>query len=183
MHVVIQLIVSLITKLDLFQINFDTDVTNIHVLKAEILLQPIRAFVGNVTESVKQLLRPVFEQRDLGHESFTQVRHELLERLSFLDLKEILVVVYVCHVIKAKIARTVFREKKFFCGANLIKELRQQLIVLKAFRNLVALDWETLITAVGKLLNDTTLVTFDDSYGLFTVVNRAHTFLVEFSLE
>ena len=55
--------------------------------------------------------------------------------------------------------------------------------MLEALGNLVALNREALVTAVGQLLDDAALVELDNSDGLLSVVDRAHTLRVEFSLK
>jgi len=51
-----------------------------------------------------------------------------------------LIVVRIGHVVKAKVARAVLREKKFFCGADLVEKLGEELVMLEALRDLVALN-------------------------------------------
>ena len=46
--------------------------------------------------------------------------------------------------------------------------------MFKALWNLEALDWESLITAVGQLLDNAAFVHLEDSNRLLAVVDRAH---------
>jgi len=64
-HVILQVVVSLLSKLDLLEVDLDTDVTHVHILEAQVFLQAESALVGDVSESVKQLFGPILEQRDL----------------------------------------------------------------------------------------------------------------------
>ena len=101
MHVVVQIVVSLLSKLDLLEVDLDANVTDIHILQAEVLLEAVCALVCDVAESVQQLLRPILEERDLWHECLSKIGQQLLQRLAFLDFKEVLVVVGVGHVVEA----------------------------------------------------------------------------------
>ena len=53
--------------------------------------------------------------------------------------------------------------------------------MLKALWNFVTLDRESLITAVGKLLDNAALIKLDDADGLLPVVDRANSSGIEFS--
>ena len=55
--------------------------------------------------------------------------------------------------------------------------------MLKALGNLVALDRETLVAAVGQLLHDAALVELQHANGLLPIVHGSHAPLVELSLE
>lgn len=103
--------------------------------------------------------------------------------MALFDLEEILVVVNIRHVVKAQITRTILREQELFGGSNLIEELSQELVLLEAFRYLVAFYWEAFITAVCELLNNATLVHFDDLDWLLSVVDRAYSSSIELALE
>ena len=107
-HVVVQVVVSLLSKLDLLEVDLDANVADIHILQAEVLLEAVRALVGDVSECIQQLLRPVLEERYLWHECLSKISQQLLQRLTLLDFKEVLVVVGVCHVVEAEVARAVF---------------------------------------------------------------------------
>ena len=109
MHVVIELVVPLVAKLDLLEVDLDADVADVNVLQTQVLLQAIRALVCDVPESVEQLLGPILEERDLRQQRFAQVCEELLQGLSLFDLEKVLIVVGIRHIIKAEIAWTVFR--------------------------------------------------------------------------
>ena len=52
MHVVVQIVVSLLSELDLLEVDLDADVADVHVLQTQVLLQAIRALVCDVPESV-----------------------------------------------------------------------------------------------------------------------------------
>ena len=93
MHVVVQVVVSLLTELDLLEVDLDTNVAHIDVLEGEVFLQTIGTLVCDITESVQKFLGPVLEQGNLWHQGFALVSQELLERLALFDLKEVLVVV------------------------------------------------------------------------------------------
>ena len=123
MHVVVQIVVSLLSELDLLEIDFDANVADIHILQAEVLLEAVSALVGDVAESVQQLLRPILEERDLWHECLSKIGQQLLQRLAFLDFKEVLVVVRVGHVVEAEVAWAILRDQELLCCANLIEEL------------------------------------------------------------
>ena len=58
---VVQLIVALVSKLDLLEVDLDTDVTHVDVFQAEVLLQAVRALVSDVSERIEKFLRPVLE--------------------------------------------------------------------------------------------------------------------------
>ena len=100
-HVVVQVIVALLAKLDLFKVDFDTDITHIDILKRQVLLETERAFICDISERIQQFLGPVFKQWDLRQKCLMQVSHQLLERLAFFDLKEVLIVLWITHVVEA----------------------------------------------------------------------------------
>ena len=104
---VIELIVSLIPKFDLLEVHLDSDITHVYVLQTQILLQTVRALVCYVPKRIEKLLGPVLEEGDLGQECLAQICEELLQRLALFDLKKVLVVVGIRHVIEAEVARTV----------------------------------------------------------------------------
>ena len=52
MHVVVQIVVSLLSKLDLLEVDLDSNVTYIDVLETEVLLKAIGTLVGDVAEGV-----------------------------------------------------------------------------------------------------------------------------------
>ena len=183
MHVVVELVVPLVAELYLLEVDLDADVADVNVLQTQVLLQAIRALVRDVPESVEQLLGPILEEWDLRQQRFAQVCEELLQGLSLFYLEKVLIVVGIRHVIEAEITWTVFRQKKLFCGANLIEKLCQQLVVLEALWDLEALNREALVAAVGQLLDDAALVEFEYAYRLFTVVNGSHTLGVELALK
>lgn len=62
---ILQVVVSLLSKLDLLEVDLDTNVTHIHILETQVLLQAESALVGDVSECVEQLFGPILEQRDL----------------------------------------------------------------------------------------------------------------------
>eukprot|EP00353_Schmidingerella_taraikaensis_P001457 CAMPEP_0185594784 /NCGR_PEP_ID=MMETSP0434-20130131/76118_1 /TAXON_ID=626734 ORGANISM="Favella taraikaensis, Strain Fe Narragansett Bay" /NCGR_SAMPLE_ID=MMETSP0434 /ASSEMBLY_ACC=CAM_ASM_000379 /LENGTH=139 /DNA_ID=CAMNT_0028222341 /DNA_START=736 /DNA_END=1155 /DNA_ORIENTATION=- len=136
---VVEVVVALLPKLDLLQVDFDADLANVHVLQRQVLLQAERAFVGDVAERIQQLLRPALIQRHVRLQSLAQVRQQFLKRLALLNLEEVLIEIGVAHVIEAEVAGAVLRQQQLFCGANLVEELRQKLVVLEALR-----DQETL---------------------------------------
>ena len=103
-HVVVQIVVSLLSELDLLEVNLDANVADIHILQAEVLLEAVCALVGDVPESVQQLLGPILEERYLWHECLSKIGQQLLQWLTFLDFKEVLVVVGVGHVVEAEVA-------------------------------------------------------------------------------
>ena len=123
MHVVVQIIVSLLPELDLLEVDLNANIAHIHILQAEVLLESVSALVGDVSESVQQFLSPILKERYLRHESLSQIGQQLFQRLAFLDFKEVLVVVWVGHVVEAKVAWTILRNQEFLCCANLIEKL------------------------------------------------------------
>ena len=58
---VVQLIVALVSKLDLLEVDLDANVTHVDIFQAEVLLQAVRALVGDVSERIEKFLCPVFE--------------------------------------------------------------------------------------------------------------------------
>ena len=55
--------------------------------------------------------------------------------------------------------------------------------MLKALGDLVTFNWMTVVAAVGKLLNDATLIQFDYANWLISIVNRADSSCVELALK
>ena len=124
-HVVVQVVVSLLSKLDLLKVALDANVADIHILQAEVLLKAVRALVGDVSECIQQLLRPVLEERYLWHECLSKISQQLLQRFALLDFKEVLVIFDVGHIVEAKITWAVLGKQQLFGSSDLIEELRQ----------------------------------------------------------
>ena len=93
MHMVVDVVVSLLTELDLPQKHFDADFAHIDILECEALIEAKCALVGDIAEGIQEFFSPAFEHRDVRLQSLAQIRKQLLKWLSFLDLKEVLVVV------------------------------------------------------------------------------------------
>lgn len=55
--------------------------------------------------------------------------------------------------------------------------------MFKALRDFVTLNRESLVTTVGKLLDNAALVELDDADGLLPVVDRANSSAIEFSFQ
>ena len=145
MHVIVQIVISLLSEFDFLQVDFDADFVHIDVLQAEIFLKSIGALVSDVSEGVEKLFGPVFEQRDLLEKGLSLVSQKLLERLAFLDFEEVLVEVSVGHVVETEVGWAVFGEKELFGSSDLVEHVGQDFIVLKAFGDLVALDWVAVV--------------------------------------
>jgi len=60
--VVVKIIVSLLTELDLLQVHLDPDIADIHVLERNFLMQGKRAFVCDVPEGIEEFFGPVFKK-------------------------------------------------------------------------------------------------------------------------
>ena len=71
MHVVVQVVISLLAKLDFLEVHLDANVADKDIFERQVLLQTIGALVGDIAEGVEQLFSPVFEQWDLRQESLT----------------------------------------------------------------------------------------------------------------
>ena len=61
MHVVVQLIVTLVSKLDLLEVDLDANITHVDIFQAKVLLQAVRALVSDVSERIEKFLCPVLE--------------------------------------------------------------------------------------------------------------------------
>ena len=125
MHVVVQVVISLLAKLDFLEVHLDANVADKDIFERQVLLQTIGALVGDIAEGVEQLFSPVFEQRDLRQESLALLSEELFERFALLDFKEVLVIFDVGHIVEAKITWAVLGKQQLFGSSDLIEELRQ----------------------------------------------------------
>lgn len=65
MHVVLKVVVSLLSKLDLFEVDFDANIADIDIFQTEIFLKAESALISDVSESIQQLFSPEFEQWNL----------------------------------------------------------------------------------------------------------------------
>ena len=148
-HVVVQIVVSLRAKLDLLEVDFDADLADVYVLKREIFLKAVSALVCDIAERIQQLLCPALIQWNVGLQRLVQIGQQLLQRFALLDLKEVLIVVWVAHVVETQIAGAVLGEEKLFRGANLVEELGEELVVLEALRDQVAFDRQAFVTIVS----------------------------------
>ena len=183
MHVVVQIVVSLRAKLDLLEVDFDADLADVNILEREVLLEAVCALVCDIAERIQQLLCPALIERNVGLQCLVQIGQQLLQRFALLDLKEVLIVVWVAHVVEAKVAGAVLGEEQLFCGANLVEELGEELVVLKALRDQVALDGQAFVTIVGKLLDNTARVALKHPDRLLTIVNGSDAAGVELALK
>ena len=93
MHVVIKLVVTLITKLDLFQVDFDSNIAHVNVLQTEVFLQTISTLVCDVSESIEKLFGPILEEWDLREQGLAQIRQKFLEWFALFYLEKVLIVV------------------------------------------------------------------------------------------
>ena len=125
MHVVVQVVISLLAKLDFLEVHLDANVADKDIFERQALLQTIGALVGDIAEGVEQLFSPVFEQWDLRQESLALLSEELFERFALLDFKEVLVIFDVGHIVEAKITWAVLGKQQLFGRSDLIEELRQ----------------------------------------------------------
>ena len=123
MHVRIKVIISLISKFDLLQVHFDSDVRNVNILEIYWFLKLVGRFVRDVPEGVQEFFGPIFEQGYMGGQVFAQISQQFLKRRSLLDLKEVLVEISVSQIVKSEIAGQVLGQQKFFCGSDLVEKL------------------------------------------------------------
>ena len=117
------------------------------------------------------------------HQGLARFIQELLQRLAFLDLKEVLIEIRVSHIIKSQVRWEVLRGEKLLCGANLIEKLSEHLIVLKNSWDFETLNSKAFVTAVGKLLDDTALIQLQHSDWLLTVVDMPDSSGIELPLK
>ncbi len=64
---VLKIVVSLLSKFDLFEVDFDANIADIDIFKTKVFLKAEGALISDVSECVKQFLGPEFEKRNLGH--------------------------------------------------------------------------------------------------------------------
>ena len=180
-QVIVKVVVSLVTKLHFFQVNFDPDIRYEYILQSYRLLQCVCRAVGHVPECVQQLFCPVLKQRLVVDQSFAPMgSHYIQQRLSFLNLEKVLVKVRICLIIKAQIAWCVLAQNQFFRSTNLVEELSKIVKVLKVFRNLIARHGCVPIAAVCQFFHYSGIVLFQQLYWLFAVVHRSDSSTVKF---
>ncbi len=58
---VLKIVVSLLSKFDLFEVDLDANIADIDIFQTQIFLKAESALISDVSESVKQFLSPEFE--------------------------------------------------------------------------------------------------------------------------
>jgi len=99
---------------------------------------------------------------------------ELFQGFAFFDIEKVQIVIFVGHIIEAKIAGEVFGFEQLFGGANLIVELVQYIEIWKAFWNLITFNWEILVCTISNYLEHTRIVLFENLHWLLSVMNLPH---------
>ena len=62
-QMVVNIVITLVTELHLFQVDFNSNVRHVDIFESDWLLQSVGASISNVSESIQEFLSPVFEQR------------------------------------------------------------------------------------------------------------------------
>lgn len=91
-------------------------------------------------------------------EPLTSLIEQLLESFTLFDVKEVEVVVWICHIVEPKIGLEVLAPQKLLTSTDLVEELVQHCEVVEVPWNLEALKREVLVSTIGNDLEHARLV-------------------------
>lgn len=179
---IVDVFISECAKFNLLHSNLNTKITNIDIPEGNTSLNIVSAPICNVFESIQKFFGPELEEVLIISEYLASFVKELLEGFSLLDVEEVEVVVFICHIIKSQIWLEIFGSQKLLASSNLTVKLVQYFKMGEASWNLIALHSKIFVRTKSQHFLHSCIVLFEDLDGLFSEVDLPNPPIYEFFL-